>query len=318
MSPRTAKSKGGADAAAPPSATAEYPGLLIEYWERDKDRKVKRHYDINGVTVPSVSTVKDILDAPPTWWGMQVGVDGMIQLFNTGFLFPVEVMTVNGVHKVLGLRDPMGQIVTAGMENAVALLQQQALTTKDKKDAGATRGQSVHDAFKLFCDHGEIPNVMDYPPQEQGYIEAMLTFLEHAQPEPVASEVIVGSAEHGFAGRYDVRFRLTEERQLVAHHTPVHGPQWVTVPPGEILGDVKTSKYVYATHPIQLGGYELGSIECGLGETSARAIIQFEADGQYRFVRCDEWAPNECFLTVLGLYNMLEDMKTRKPPGGRH
>ena len=47
-------------------------GLTIYY-----QSEPERLYRVNGVEVPSVTTVLDILHKPAlTWWGMKVGVEG--------------------------------------------------------------------------------------------------------------------------------------------------------------------------------------------------------------------------------------------------
>lgn len=310
------KLKEGAAPAAPLTETVHPSGIEINYFVEPKRKYEIKVTDSEWIEVPSVTTVLDTLEKGGlSWWGMRVGLQGVTQLFNMGVLFPVEIMVGNRAQRVLGLRDASGQVVTAGLENVEELLKKNKLTTNDVKEDAGDRGQSAHDALEIWANSGDMPQPAMFAPQEQPYIMALVKALTDLGAEPLAWEVVVGSIEHGFAGRYDIRFRLHEERRVVVHHTPVLGPQFAIIPPGIYLGDLKSSKSVYVTHAKQLAAYELGSIECGLGATDARIVIHVDKDGKYRIVRTDEWATPHDFLTTLAEYNSLAGMKRRKPPG---
>ena len=128
--------------------------------------------------------------------------------------------------------------------------------------------------------------------------------------EPLDSEVMVGSVEHRFAGRFDLRARANEERRIVCHHTPVRGPQYAMLKPGVGIIDLKTSKDVYPTHAKQLEGYEIASIESGWEPTDFRGILHVNAEGKYKFVR--SWATAHDFLTTLAEWKSQEAMKARR------
>lgn len=263
--------------------------------------------DYDWREVPSVTTVLGVLDKPALpWWGMKVGVEGVISLFNMGILHRA---TAQSGQQVLATNTEDGMFA-AGTDEVISLLTRHALTVNHVRDKAGDRGTSVHSALELWADDGKLPDPDIFPPGEQGYVQGLRAFLEHADPEPVASEVMVGSLEHGFAGRYDIRFKLKEERQVVFHRTPVKGAQWATVKPGIYLGDLKTSSGVYPSHSLQLEGYEGASIEDGYDATEARGIIHVNADGTYEFVRSR--ASYEDFLNVVAVWRTLEDMKGRK------
>lgn len=271
--------------------------------------------------VPSVTTVLEVLDKPALpWWGMTEGVEGVAILFNMGMLARGEAP--NG-QQMLCARDGQGGWVAAGKDEIVKLLQKHKLTVNDKKDKAGDRGQGAHDAFEVWAKEGHLPDPDMFPQEERGYIEGLLQFFAAVpSAEPLESEVMVGSVEHGYAGRYDVRFRTTEEHQIVFHRTPVRGPQYATLKPGVYLADLKTSKRVYPiSHFRQLEAYEGASIECGYEPTDARGVIHVHPgdpkddkmpDGpHYEFVR--SYAVLDDFLRVLEVYRSEAAMKERKP-----
>ena len=132
-------------------------------------------------------------------------------------------------------------------------------------------------------------------------------FLRDVNPEPVAAEVMVGSLEHGFAGRYDLRLRVPKECEVVFHRTPKRGPQYARLKPGVLLADLKTSKGVYATHHLQLAAYEGGSLECGYEPTVAQGILHVSAEGEYEFVRSKAVLAD--FLAIKGAYDAVRRLK---------
>lgn len=276
---------------------------------------------LNWLEVPSVTTVLDVLDKPALpWWGMKIGAEGVAILHNLGLV--KSTVMPGGQQPVLvcpqvvkpGPSDKFkaycdfNHWVVAGMDQLVDVLNVQKLTVNHVRDKAGDRGQSVHDAFETWAQGGGLPDPEMYPPTEQGYILGLLAFLRDVPSAvPEASEVLVASAVHGFAGRYDVRFRTTEPHNVVVHFTPVKGPVYRQLNPGVFLGDLKTSKDVYPSHSRQLEGYEEASIESGYEPTDARGILHVTAEGQYKFKR--SWATFDDFKAVLDLYNSDERMK---------
>lgn len=259
--------------------------------------------------VPSVTTVLEVLDKPAlSWWGMTVGAEGVLTLHNMGLLRSVPL----GQQRILACAGPVGEgtgLVVAGVEQVVDLLNTHKLTVNHVKRAAGERGQAVHDALEVWANDGTLPDPEMYPPEEQGYVQGLLAFLQDVpSAEPVASEVMVGSVEHGFAGRYDLRFRTTETHRVVKHRTPVRGPQYAELPMGLYLADLKTSKDVYATsHFRQLEAYEGASIECGYEPTDGRGVIHVSREGYYKFVRSK--ASFEDFLAVLAVWRSNQGLK---------
>ena len=266
----------------------------------------KRLYRIDGREVPSVTTVLNVLDKPGLpYWGMKVGIEGTLAMHNMGLLSSVPL----GDQKVLATGEDNAYKV-AGVDEVLELLTKHKLTVNHVRDKAGDRGKAVHDALEVWAKDGVLPEVGMYPPAEQGYILGLLAFLSDVHPEPESQEVMVGSSEYGFAGRYDVRLRIPQDCQVVFHRTPVKGPQYATLKKGMILTDLKTSKGVYPSHHRQLEAYEQASIESGYEATAARGILHVGAEGTYEFVRST--ACFDDFLAVLGVWKSDQRMKEKK------
>jgi hypothetical protein len=259
------------------------------------------------IEVPSVTTVLGVLDKPALpWWGMKVGIQGVMTLCNLDL---VRIFT-HGQQSALVVRNETGWMV-AGEDQIIELLTKHALTVNHVRDKAGSRGQVVHDALESWAQTGNLPDPSIYPPNEKGYVLGLLAFLKDVpSAEPVASEVLVASLKYGFAGRYDIRLKTTEEHRVVIHRTPKRGPKYALLAPGEYLGDLKSSKGIYSSHARQLEGYEQASIESGYEPTAGRGILHVSAEGEYEFVR--SWATFEDFRAVLDVYASDVAMKERK------
>ena len=267
-------------------------------------------HELNWSEVPSVTTVLEVLDKPALpWWGMKVGAEGVLAMHNMGLLKSVphqgqQVLACASTDGTTGL-------VVAGVEQVIELLTRHKLTVNHVRDRAGVRGTSVHDALEVWANEGTLPDPAMFPPAEQGYVQGLLAFLTDAKVEPIASEVMVGSVQYGFAGRYDIRLRVLEDCAVVFHRTPVRGPQYAALSEGMLLlGDLKTSSGVYLSHSRQLEAYEGASVECGYDPTDARGILHVNPDGTYEFVRSK--AEFEDFLCVLEVWRSDKRMKERK------
>ena len=187
----------------PHSACETTPsGVVVRYQPHP------RTYWVNGVEVPSVTTVLDILAKPALiYWAMKIGVQGVCVLQKMGIEIPWD--------------DP---------EAVTALLVTHKLTVNHVKGKAATRGLSVHDALERWCRTKDVPDPADYPQEEAGYVKALVLFLVEKQPEPLKFEVMVGSPKFGYAGRYDLFCEIGQLRHLIDLKTsvrvyPNHGLQ---------------------------------------------------------------------------------------------
>jgi predicted RecB family nuclease len=104
----------------------------------------------------------------------------------------------------------------------------------------------------------------------------------------VEQEMMVGSKEWGFAGRFDLLYY--QNGQLV-------------------LGDLKTSKTVQPTHLVQLAAYRLALAECGYEYPVERMeVIWAKPDGSYQVVESKALAGD--FLNILAAYRSYNEQQT--------
>lgn len=250
--------------------------------------------------VPSVSNILGCLDKPGlVWWGQRVGVEGVLELvgrdvikFQDGLCFEYYSETLLGV------------------EDVVEFLKQHKLTTNHQRDKAGDRGTSIHDALETWAQTGRIPAPNVYPEEERGYIRALNDFIIDSGVEPKASEVMVASAEHGYAGRYDLLGTIPHGADVVVKTFPKRNPVREKIDGGVWLLDLKTSKSVHDTHFLQLEAYNHASGECGYAVGDYRGVIHLCPDGRYELV--ESRATFDDFLAVLGAYKAMERMKARK------
>ncbi len=121
---------------------------------------------------------------------------------------------------------------------------------------------------------------------------------------------MVGSAVHGFAGRYDLVIEVSDEIELVVKEYKRKDNKTFTLRPGRYLCDAKTSKGTYDSHFLQLAAYELASKECGYEATDGQFVLRLDASGVYE---CSpSFASAEDFLAVKKAYDALDSLKHRK------
>lgn len=240
-----------------PVVIGEYPGIKIAYYEPSPR---KRYYTVNDFTVPSVTEVLGVLDKPALpYWAAKVTVEGCWRLLRDGLELPDQPFKLHDA------------------------LKRERRDHQSISRQAAERGVNVHQILQGWAERQEIPNVAEYPQHEHGYIRGLSRWLMEWRPEFEQSEIVVGSAVHGFAGRLD--------SVAVVKHADK----------GRCMLDLKTSKRVYKNTMFpQLAGYELASVECGLPPTDAQGIVRVDRDGSFEVAWSDA-APDD-FLAVLQAY----------------
>lgn len=291
----------------PEGVISRTPSGLEVYFQWKPKRLYKvRHIESDGapgseddgwITVPSVTTVLDVLHKPAlTWWGQGIGIQGVLTLLERGRLIPDDL--------ALMVANPTEHDV----EFITGLLTEEKLTTNHVRDKAGERGQSAHDLFERWAKTGAIPDERIVPLAEQGYTIGVKKFLADSGLVPDASEVTVGSIEHEFAGRYDLRAHFERDARVVARRMDSGKLHYTEIPAGvTILGDLKTSKHVYDNHFIQLEAYEGAGVEDGYDPTDARGVLHVFPDGGYEFIRSD--ARYEHFLGILAAHRAMEEVK---------
>lgn len=262
-------------------------GLSEGLWNYDEWREV-----------PSVSQVLDVLEKGGlSFWGMKVGVQGCVELWKEGYF---SEMPAAPPPEIAHFIDP------PYAEQIVDQLSARKLTVHHVRDKAADRGTSVHKALEAFAESGVVPDPKFYPENEQGYVAGLVAFINDAHPNTLSSELMVASAEHGFAGRFDWLAGLDFAGDVVVKTYPKKKPVRAAVSGGWLI-DLKTSKGVYSSYKLQTAGYEGALIECGYPAPDHKGILRVTEDGRYELV--ESHATFDDFLAVLKTYHVLQRLK---------
>lgn len=234
----------------------------------------KHQYWLDGVPVPSVSTIVNETEPKEAlpWWGMRVGMAHVVGLLNE--MGWAEVAAANEYHEVLtGIpapgrehfydNDPKGRKPKTLVEKMASVKKR---STNHVKEEAGDRGTAIHAVLEAL-GNGVMPNAMDFPDQQRGWVAGVCSWWLDCEPEFLHQEVMVGSRTHRYAGRFDV--------ECVFKAGPYAGER--------CLVDLKTSKDVYRSHLVQLTGYEIAYVEMGLGDVFDRKLVlQVSKDGRYQ------------------------------------
>ena len=221
----------------------------------------RHRYELNGEWVPSVSGVIGAYDKPAL-----VGAAAKVTLEGVATLADVGNVTLNQLRHPDALAD--------------ALFAEQLRHWQVWKKS-ADRGTFVHAVSQAWIEDGRVPTTDDVPEDYREYVRAFGNFVTAHEPESLASEVIVGSAVHGYAGRFDWKarlHRLCEDVHCGCHFMPEIGPERPTV-----RIDFKTSKALYPENMAQLDLYEVAAMEMGEDQADYRAPLRLGKDGTYEF-----------------------------------
>lgn len=293
-------------AVAEPTFVVDTPSQTkIEFWADDHE------YRIDGTRVPSVTQITDCLAKDLAWWGQEVGVKAVLDLWGKGLLARANDGRLAVVH-------PTENVWTlADLDLIIGQAKLQKVTTSYVVGQAGKRGTSAHQALEGWAVTRELPSAENYPPPEQPYIRAVRAFCEAADDywETTGIENMVGSVEHRFAGRYDLRGVFLRDTRLVTQalrkdgSAPLRsGIRQLMIPAGtRVMFDLKTSKRIYFNHVLQLAGYEGASIECGYEPTDWRCTIHASMHGVYEVRRVS--VEYEQFLAVRRCYDAIQAAK---------
>lgn len=108
-----------------------------------------------------------------------------------------------------------------------------------QRDDAAVRGTDVHTLGERLVHGLEV----DVPEHLYGYVDGYARWLDEAQVEPLLTEFVVGSSEHGYAGTADLI--LLDGRGM------------------RRIADIKTSRGVYGEAALQLAAYRFAEFYLG-------------------------------------------------------
>ena len=268
--------------------------------------------DVGWTEVPSVTTVLGVLEKPQlVWWGQGVGVEGTLELLKRKLIRHYQ-----GAYMIGGEFGSDGLLGAseATRDGIVSLLTEHKLTVNHQRDKAADRGVNVHDALEQTFYTGDYPDPKHerWQEHERGYVRGIVEFLKAIEGaynvEDAQQELMVGSLEHQYAGRFDLVLTLSKPVEVVTKCYPKKPPKVEEIPAGRYLLDLKTSKRVYETHYLQLEAYEAAAVECGYAPTDYRGVVHVTADGKYELALNKDWTLDD-FLTVRACYQTMHERK---------
>lgn len=263
--------------------------ITVEFTEKG------HKYLVNGKRVPSVTTILGKTtdkSGPLTHWAANTTLQGVVTLAakNRGRLPYPAAFAREHIESFDG-----EQLWAEDTANRVKFaLKKQGLAFYQASSDAAARGTAIHKVMEDWAERNVVPNPVDHPEEYRGYIRACASFIVAHAPEFVASEVRLGSVQHGFAGTMDSELRLTRV-------CDVDGCGCRAMQGGLVRGDFKTARSVYPVPNFaQLDAYEIAAREMGRPRSDHLAVIRLGLDGSYEVVRSK--AAHGCFLPFLEAY----------------
>lgn len=255
------------------SVFAEYPGIRIEY--RDASHRYWLHADDVRSEAMSVTTALKVLSKEALLrWYEQRGAEGACRLAHDGMLDTLHAKVNPRSGEITVERRP-----SVRPENAIYVVRELQLGADAKKEEGAHRGTVTHQVLEVYHRDETVPNLSDFAPEHRGFVTGLVRWLMKAVPTPVLVEGIVGSVEHGFAGRVDLIAEVAGAVRVV---------DLKTNPAGRIFDE---------SH-LQAAAYDLAARECGIQLTGTPLLLAVDAAGSLpEPVESDATA--EDFLSVL-------------------
>lgn len=258
-------------------------GIRITFEDGEPDSETgkskRRCYLVNGDKLPSVTTILGCLDKPGLTYGAEkVTIAGAIALAREGEL-PTTV------------------------EAALSRMKSRDLRFWQVWRAKADRGTVTHDDLVRLATGQEPTALEDLRPDQRAFAQAIAGWYADERPVFDEQEVMVASAEHGFAGRHD----------LFGVIPRIH-------PTAKVLLDLKTTEKLprdkhgnvkppYPEHLFQLGGYELGRRECGYEPSDYQAVLRVDASGEADLF--PTVVDPTAFVAVLGAYRALKGVPVK-------
>ena len=162
---------------------------------------------------------------------------------------------------------------------------------KVKRDQSADWGTRAHSCFEKFILEGKLPGATE-PKEVLNAFNLFLRFTENNEIEWLENEVIVGSKEHMFCGKFDATAKVNGKVTLI---------------------DFKTSSDIFAEHFYQTAGYQLAYTEMEkTPKIEQRMILWVPKTGddfKAEIVPTPYEMDRLVFLSALELYKRLGDSK---------
>lgn len=170
----------------------------------------------------------------------------------------------------------------------------QALAGVDPDEAAkeaADRGTAVHKVLEHWGRDQTVPSLTDFSEDVQGYVQGLCRWLLTEGPRPSSVERFVGSLEHGYAGRLDMRAEL-------------HGR--------DCLVDLKTNRNgrVYDEAHLQARAYAMAEVECGNAAPEGIVIVAVGESGSFEMVECEAEASD--WLAIVACHRTVKRIRSAR------
>lgn len=194
----------------------------------------------------------------------------------------VERMTFEGISRGLS-----GEPVPEDPHELRQALDELELRHFHVKDQAGARGTNVHtQMLQALASGGDVPDLDSLPLDQRGYGQAVMRWWLAREPEPLQVEQCVLASEEGCAGRFDLRYRITDRLGLRGYIG---------------LMDLKTGGFIPTKAHAQVAGYDHAAVACGLGDEAAeKVILQVHPDGS--FDEIPVCATRDDFLAAVKVY----------------
>jgi len=223
-----------------------YKGITIEFDEE------KHRYTINGRIIVFVTQVTGIIDksGPLIGWAVKLFREFLLKKLNAG-----EPITEEAIHE-------------GSRQHAI------------KKQEAADIGTQIHEWVNQYIT-GKKPPIPEIEQVKNGVL-AFLKWIDENKVKFLASEEIVYSKKHDFAGILDAEAIVNKERCIV---------------------DFKSSNGIYNEMFYQVAAYQCAKEEMTKKKYDTRWIIQFGKDtGEFIAHRIDDYKRDlSAFLGALAI-----------------
>lgn len=241
-------------------------GYSIDYYEKPHGNDVWRKYLIDREPCNlSVSDISQAID------------DGK----SSGMAYAAGRIWLQGACLLVGKH----RLDWDNPQAVEAELKERKLLHTDVWGAKADLGTAVHDALEHLCA-GTVPSLGNYDAEVRPYIKAICAWFADNDPHVLHTEMLVGSREWKYAGRFDLLYEQNGKR---------------------VLADLKTSAKVRPGALIQLAGYSLALEECGYPPVDRKEVIWAKPDGHHKVIESS--ATHQDFINHIRAYTSFNTHK---------
>jgi hypothetical protein len=206
------------------------------------------------------------------------------------FLDPVADPLMHWATKLdqIGIAELASQALDAGADltwlrdqrTIIEALRDAERTWTHIRDKRASEGTEVHEDITFALATGQpAPSLAGLSEEARGYGQAKMCWWRDRRPDPIAAEQVTVDHAKGFAGRFDLLAQFDADDFD-------HVPEGITGTFTALIDDKTREKgAVRKSDHVQLPGYEVANVACGIGASDARLILILMPDGTYR----EEW-----------------------------